>query len=401
MSRPFKGHPAGKRGAATTNHFKSLRQGEVPILGLRIRALVVCLAVGAALTALVPASADQTSALLAQRQQLQQQVGGLGGDKARALANLLAAQDALNQLQGELRANSQYLAALNGEQANLRGQISNTEHNLAQQRLLIAEISRGQYKTATGDQTIALIFASSSFKEMLGRIMSEITVQRRVADTARRIKVEQAQLKGLAVDLDKKQAQAVLLQDQLTQANGRELAMVANYDQSVSALDSQSRALLGQISNLNSEIAVRQAPPPPVARAVSSSISTSSSGSGGSFSSGGGKVNGGGSCGNHFSYGYCTWYVANRRCIPWFGNAWEWYGQAQAYGYPVGHQARVGAVVVWDQRMSGYGHVGYVESVRSDGFTVSEMNYNGWNQVDTRFVPYSDPGPLTGFIYAK
>ena len=368
-------------------HFTTTSKGEVPILGLRIRVLAVCLAVGASLTALVPASADQTSGLVAQRQQLQQQVGGLGGDKAKALADLLAAQDALNNVQGELRANAGYLATLDSQQADLRGRIANTEHNLAQQRQLIAEITRGQYKTATGDQTIALIFASSNFKEMLGRVMSEITVQRRMADTARRIKVEQGQLKGMSADLGKKQAQAALVQDQLTQANGRELVMVANYDQRVAALDQQSKALLGQISNLNSEIAARQAASRQAATA--------------SFSSGAGRVNGGSSCGNHFSYGYCTWYVANRRCIPWFGNAWEWYGQAQSYGYPVGHEARVGAVVVWDQRMSGYGHVAYVESVQANGFTVSEMNYNAWGQVDNRFVPYSNPGPLTGFIYGK
>jgi surface antigen len=119
------------------------------------------------------------------------------------------------------------------------------------------------------------------------------------------------------------------------------------------------------------------------------------------FGSGSGSGGGGASCGNHFDYGYCTWYVANRRCIPWFGNAWEWYGNAQQYGYPVGNQARVGAVAVWDQRMSGYGHVAYVESVQGDGFTVSEMNYTAWGQVNTRFVPYSNPGPLTGFVYGK
>ena len=67
----------------------------------------------------------------------------------------------------------------------------------------------------------------------------------------------------------------------------------------------------------------------------------------------------------------------------------------------MGSQARVGAVAVWGQAMSGYGHVAYVESVQPNGFTVSEMNYNGWNTVNTRFVPYSNPGPLTGFIYGK
>ncbi len=318
---------------------------------------------------------------MAQRQQLQQQVRGLGGDKAKAMSDLLAAQNSLNNLQGELRGNAAYLTDLKSQSANLSGRISNTEHDLAQQRQLIAEITREQYKTATGDQTVALIFASSSFSELLGRIMSEDAIQRRMADSASKIKVEEAQLKAMAADLEKKQVQAGLIQDQLTQANGRELALVADYDQRVNSLDSQSQALLSQVTTLNGEIATQQAP---------------------RVSLGAGSVNGGGSCGNHFYYGECTWYVASRRCIPWFGNAWEWYGQAQAYGYPVGQQARVGAVAVWNQNIGGgYGHVAYVENVQSSGFTVSEMNYNAWGQVDHRFVPYSNPGPLSGFIYAK
>jgi len=384
------GHPPGKRGrGANPDHFTSI--GEDHILGLRIRALAVCLAVGASLSALVPASADTAGSLVAQRQQLQQQVSGLGGDKARALAELLAAQDALNNVQASLKANSAYLAQLNDQQDQIRGKVSNTEHDLAQQHLLIAEITRGQYKSNTGDKVVQMIFSSQDFNQMLGRVMAQITVQRRMADTARKIKVEQAQLKLMARDLDRKQAQASILQDQLEQENGKELVLVADYDQRVAHIDGQSRALLGQISTLNSELAARQAA---AARPVAASAS-------GSFGPGSGKVNGGSSCGNHFSYGYCTWYVANRRCIPWFGNAWEWYGNAQAYGYPVGHEARVGAVAVWDQRMSGYGHVAYVESVQGNGFTVSEMNYNAWGQVNSRFVPYSNPGPLTGFIYAR
>ena len=216
--------------------------------------------------------------------------------------------------------------------------------------------------------------------------MAEITVQRQMADTARRIKTEQGQLKMMSAELAQKQQQGQLVQAQLERANGQQLALVADYDQRIARLDQQSKDLLSKVNSVNAQIAAAQAP----------RITRSAS-----FGPGSGSVNGGSSCGNHFSYGYCTWYVANRRCIPWFGNAWEWYGQAQAYGYPVGSQARVGAVAVWDQRMSGYGHVGYVESVQSDGFTVSEMNYNAWGQVNSRFVPYSSAGPLTGFIYAK
>ncbi|GAC1333395.1 MAG: hypothetical protein NVSMB17_13770 [Candidatus Dormibacteria bacterium] len=369
--------------------------------------LTVCLAVAASLSALVPASADQVGGLVAQRQQLQQQVNGLGGDKGKALADLLAAQDALNNLQAALRANSVYLGQLTEEQDSIRGKISTTEHQLTQQHQLIAEVTRGQYKHNTGDQAVQMIFSSQNFRQLLGRLMAEITVQRRMSDTAHKMKLEQSQLRTMSAELARKQSQAAVLQDQLAQENGKELVLVADYDQRVSRIDGQSRALLAQINTLNSEIAIQQAPVrathvASAAPAPAPARAAPASGNPGSQpSSGVGSVNGGGSCGNHFSYGYCTWYVANRRCIPWFGNAWEWYGNAQAYGYSVGHQARVGAVAVWDQRMSGYGHVAYVESVQPNGFTVSEMNYNAWGQVNSRFVPYSSPGPLTGFVYGK
>jgi surface antigen len=103
--------------------------------------------------------------------------------------------------------------------------------------------------------------------------------------------------------------------------------------------------------------------------------------------------------GNHFAYGYCTWYVANRRNIPWFGNAIEWWPNARPYGYAEGASPAVGAVMV--TRESPIGHVAYVESVNGDGsWTVSEMNYVGWNTVSRRTI---HPGqvPLVGFIYGK
>ena len=100
---------------------------------------------------------------------------------------------------------------------------------------------------------------------------------------------------------------------------------------------------------------------------------------------------------NRFAYGYCTWYVANRRYIPWLGNAIDWWPNARSYGYAEGQAPRVGAVMV--TRESGYGHVAYVEAVNGDGtWTVSEMNFIGWNQVSRRTIR---PGqvPLVGFIY--
>jgi len=101
--------------------------------------------------------------------------------------------------------------------------------------------------------------------------------------------------------------------------------------------------------------------------------------------------------GNRFPYGYCTWYVYNRRQVPWLGNAWEWFAQAQAAGWATGQTPKPGAIqVTWE---SGFGHVAYVESVNGDGsWTVSEMNFRGWGIVDMRTIK---PGgvPLIGFIY--
>jgi len=100
--------------------------------------------------------------------------------------------------------------------------------------------------------------------------------------------------------------------------------------------------------------------------------------------------------GNRFPYGYCTWYVYNRRQVPWLGNAWEWFAQAQAAGWATGQTPKPGAIqVTWE---SGFGHVAYVESVNADGsWTVSEMNFRGWAIVDMRTIK---PGgvPLIGFI---
>ncbi|MDP9248154.1 MAG: CHAP domain-containing protein [Candidatus Dormibacteraeota bacterium] len=102
---------------------------------------------------------------------------------------------------------------------------------------------------------------------------------------------------------------------------------------------------------------------------------------------------------NHFAYGYCTWYVANKRNVPWFGNAIEWWANARPYGYREGQTPVVGAIMV--TRESGYGHVAYVEAVNGDGsWTVSEMNYKGWNIVSRRTIRAGQV-PLSGFIYGK
>ena len=107
---------------------------------------------------------------------------------------------------------------------------------------------------------------------------------------------------------------------------------------------------------------------------------------------------------NGFGYGYCTWWVAHKRYIPWRGNAAQWWWTARPFGVTEGATPRAGAIMVMGvSGTSPQGHVGYVESVNPDGsFVVSEMNWwgvpgGGWNRVDYRRV--TSTRGILGFIY--
>lgn len=80
------------------------------------------------------------------------------------------------------------------------------------------------------------------------------------------------------------------------------------------------------------------------------------------------------SSGNTYSYGWCTWWVKEKRPdIPnrWGNAGYGWISSARAAGYSTGSIPRAGAIGVQS------GHVAYIESVNSDGsVNVSEM---GWN----------------------
>jgi len=118
---------------------------------------------------------------------------------------------------------------------------------------------------------------------------------------------------------------------------------------------------------------------------------------------------------NGYDYGYCTWYVANKRLaagLPMptnLGNASTWATRAAAYGLRTGRTPAVGAAVVTSTR--GAGHVALVEQVNADGsIWISEMNSSGqvsitdsrptggWGRVDFKFVPAGTAG-LYSYVY--
>lgn len=103
--------------------------------------------------------------------------------------------------------------------------------------------------------------------------------------------------------------------------------------------------------------------------------------------------------GTGFPAGWCTYYVATWRNVTWRGDAGWWYDNAKAQGYAVGATPKVGAIMVtWESYL---GHVAYVEAVNSDGsWTVSEMNYVGFDVIDWRTIKPGQLGSrLVGFIY--
>ncbi len=101
---------------------------------------------------------------------------------------------------------------------------------------------------------------------------------------------------------------------------------------------------------------------------------------------------------NGYDYGWCTWWVANRRiqtgrALPTqLGNASTWHYRAKnIFGMTTGTVPQTGAAVMTSS--SGWGHVAYVESVNgNDTVTFSEMNagVGNWNRTTTRTLSIAE-----------
>ena len=267
--------------------------------------------------------------------------------------------------QGAAPTPEQRLDQLNDQLERANGDLDRQNRKLAADQQKEAEIgvqlaafARLQYK-----QPIALIqfIRAASLSQMLG----DIARDRLIADKERTLLAQSHQLRK-----DDEKARDALVENQANiKASRDEAARIAAEAKAEEDAAIRARAL-----------AIAHAPPV-VAQPRAAAAVLSNPGSGP----------------NRFAYGYCTWYVANRRYIPWLGNAIDWWPNARAYGFAEGFAPRVGAVMV--TRESGYGHVAYVESVGADGsWSVSEMNFVGWNVVSSRTIR---PGqvPLVGFIY--
>ncbi len=301
-------------------------------------------------------------------------------------AALAGTEQTVTSVQGSLVADQETLASLNQQLASVASQIQSNSAYLATDKAQLAALLRDSYETAVPNALTNALLGGGGFTAAIAIAKSEAQVNGALKQAVMTLYSEQQLLNAEQASLAAKRAQATALENRLNAESMQLMAAVAQQNQLLANAPPQTVSAVGAITNLDNAAA---------AAAL------------------GGKSVGSGPCGNHFDFGQCTWYVATRRCVPWFGNAYQWYAAAAAYGYAEGQIPVRGAIVVFAPYGDGAGsagHVAYVEAVGpvngvpAGDFEVSEMNFyangGGWDQVDFRLIAIGTPG-IEGFIYGR
>ena len=275
----------------------------------------------------------------------------------------LAAQSQVVRLLRGIAANQRQLRALNRVLARDTGAAARLRAQLAGDSAALAGVIRTAYVTSSGSETLGTAIASSTLTAFVNA--SSLPAATAANLTSLVVQVERAHrgIRRALAGLQAARTKAAATEAALNRQAQLLLIAAANRDAAFQAASAAAQRLLAELANQGAPVAS------------------------------------GGTCGNHFYYGECTWYVATRRCIPWFGNADQWWGAAAAYGYAEGHTPAVGAVAVFaTDAYSPMGHVAYVQALGKGQFEVAEMNYSGWAVVDYRWISDSSSS-IVGFIY--
>lgn len=327
------------------------------------------------------AATSPNDALRARRAQLLQQLAALQPARNSASSALGAAENAFAAEQARLLAAQTKLAALNARLLTLSGQILDDEATIVRAKQDLGTLTRQSYESTTTDSWVAAVLSATTFSQAMDRLTGTSHVAEQVSNLQATVRVKEDAIRREKTEIQKDAATSTALEGQLSSDTNALLMLVDSRNVALESASAPARAIEEQIAEIDQELAFGSAPQ-----------SGSSS-----------------SCGNHFAFGQCTWYVASRRCIPWVGNADQWITNAARMGYPEGHMPAVGAVVsFWPggDGASSIGHVGYVEAVGpasgvpAGEFKFSEMNYAGWDRVDYRVLPNNSSG-IQGFIYEK
>ncbi len=334
----------------------------------------------------IPSGQAQSSAndaLRARRAQLLQQLAALEPAKNSASSALAAAEAAFAAEESKLLTAQQRLAAINARLLALSGQIADDQATIVKAKQDLGTLTRQTYESTTTNSWVAAVLSATTFNQAMDRLAGTSHVAEQVRNLQAKVRDKQNAIAAERAEVQKDANTTLSLEGQLAQDSNALLMLVDARNAALQSASAPARAIEMQIANIDEQMAGGSAPPRSGANQ--------------------------GSCGNHFAYGQCTWYVATRRCIPWVGNAKDWFTNAARMGYPEGHMPAVGAVVTFwpgGDGASRVGHVGYVEAVGPASgvpagyFRFSEMNYNGWDRVNYRTLPDNSSG-IQGFIYSK
>lgn len=348
-------------------------------------AALLATGIGSIPTTHATTSSTQIDALRAQRAALVAELATMQPTVNVARGQLTGAEAAYNAQQQKVLAEQAQLNQLNTQLLSLNQHLTSNQATSAKDKEQLAAVIRATWESSSANQVLAAILSADDFQQAVDRVKNASQVSQQVTELVSQLATQDQQIKQEQAQIKTQFAQASALQAQLSGESSRLLADLLNRNASFSVLNGPARAIAAQISDIDNQIAALESPP---------SV-------------------GDGPCGNHFAFGECTWYVATRRCVPWLGNANQWFYNAAAMGYKEGHTPIPGAIVVFwpgGDGASGVGHVAYVEAVGptstvpAGSFLQSEMNFygggGGWDRVSYRTLLDNSSG-IQGFIYDR
>ena len=353
-------------------------------MALTVAGVITLLATGIGTIPTTQANGTQApssaiAALQQRRAQLIAELAAMQPSLSAAGGSVSSAESTFNAEQTKVLNQRKQLAKLNATLLSLSSQLNGNNATAAQDKAQLAAITRATYMTSGHDQVLAAVLSAGSFNQAIDELKAANQVSQQVLNLVERLAASNRAITTEQTSIRADAASAIQFEAQLAAQSDRFLTLLEDRNTIFAGLNGPARGIAAQIAGIDNQIAFLEA----------------------------GPHVGSGSCGNHFAYGFCTYYVATRRCVPWLGNARSWYIAAAQMGYKEGRLPIAGAIVVFWPGVSGVsseGHVAYVEAVGpaagipAGSFKLSEMNFAGWNRVDYRVISDAS-SDIEGFIY--
>jgi peptidoglycan hydrolase CwlO-like protein len=327
------------------------------------------------------APSSAIAALQERRAQLIAELAAMAPSLSAAGGAVNSAERMFNAQQQKVLNERKQLATLNATLLSLSSELNSNDATAAQDKAQLAAITRATYETSGSNQVLAAVLSARSFNQAIDELKAANQVSQQVLNLVERLAASNQAIVAEQTSIRGDATSAETLEGQLAAQSDRLITVLEDRNALFAGLTGPARQIAAEVANIDDQIAALEAGP---------------------------RV-GGGTCGNHFAYGFCTYYVATRRCVPWLGNASSWYIAAAQIGYKEGKTPVAGAIVVFWPGVDGVsreGHVAYVEAVGpaegipAGDFKLSEMNFAGWNRVDYRVISNTS-NDIEGFIYGQ